>query len=48
LEPLPLEEDAGAGVDDGVEELSLADDDDPFEEVDELSDAVAGLRLSVR
>jgi hypothetical protein len=46
LEPLPPAEDAGAGLDDGVEALSFGFDDDPFEE--EFSDAVADLRLSVR
>jgi hypothetical protein len=41
---------AGAGVDAGVEALSFDDDDDddpePFDE--EVSDAAADLRLSVR
>lgn len=50
LLPLLPEVDAGAGEDDGAAELSFDDDepleDEPLEE--ELSEAVADLRLSVR
>jgi hypothetical protein len=50
LLPLPPDVDAGAGVDDVVL-LSLDDDDDDDEDdplADDVSDAAAALRLSVR